>query len=174
MDSSDLAEEQHGVFILCHGLVGPFHRRILLVAQLRQLHMVCVDRLHHLRHVHRRYRQLSAEGGRSKWKKWCLCGRWLGVYDKCSLRSTVTVRLLCFSVTSYAILTFLRKSPNVQVLLEAPVGTGLGTVIGITVMGANDFMDFLLSYFVNLGLIMLFRVNIDPALGDILERISRM
>lgn len=61
-----------------------------------------------------------------------------------------------------------------QVLLEAPVGTGLGTVMGITGMGANDFMDFLLSYFVDLGLIMLFRVNIDPALGDILEGIGNM
>lgn len=59
-----------------------------------------------------------------------------------------------------------------QVLLEAPVGTGLGIVMGITGMGANDFMDFLLSYFVDLGLIMLFRVNIDPALGDILEAIG--
>lgn len=46
--------------------------------------------------------------------------------------------------------------------------------MGITVMGANDFMDFLLSYFVDLGLIMLFRVNIDPALGDILEAIGGM
>lgn len=61
---------------------------------------------------------------------------------------------------------------HLQVLLEAPVGTGLGTVIGITGMGANDFMDFLLSYFVDLGLIMLFRVNIDPALGDILDAIG--
>lgn len=61
-----------------------------------------------------------------------------------------------------------------QVLLQAPVGTGLGLVMGITVMGANDFMDFLLSYFVDLGLIMLFRVNIDPALGDILEAIGGM
>lgn len=61
-----------------------------------------------------------------------------------------------------------------QVLLEAPVGTGLGIVMGITGMGANDFMDFLLSYFVDLGLIMLFRVNIDPALGDILEAIGEM
>lgn len=60
-----------------------------------------------------------------------------------------------------------------QVLLEAPVGTGLGIVMGITGMGANDFMDFLLSYFVDLGLIMLFRVNIDPALGDILEAIGQ-
>lgn len=63
---------------------------------------------------------------------------------------------------------------TLQVLLEAPVGTGLGTVMGITGMGANDFMDFLLSYFVDLGLIMLFRVNIDPALGDILEGIGNM
>ncbi|CAM9709889.1 unnamed protein product [Ectocarpus sp. 12 AP-2014] len=61
-----------------------------------------------------------------------------------------------------------------EVLLEAPVGTGLGIVMGITGMGANDFMDFLLSYFVDLGLIMLFRVNIDPALGDILEAIGEM
>jgi len=64
--------------------------------------------------------------------------------------------------------------PLLQVLLEAPVGTGLGIVMGITGMGANDFMDFLLSYFVDLGLIILFRVNIDPALGDILEAIGEM
>jgi len=61
-----------------------------------------------------------------------------------------------------------------QVLLEAPVGTGLETVMAITGMGANDFMDFLLSYFVDLGLIILFRVNIDPALGDIVEAIQNM
>ena len=54
------------------------------------------------------------------------------------------------------------------------MGTGLGLVMGITGMGANDFVDFLLSYFVDLGLIMLFRVNVDPALGDILEAIGRM
>lgn len=61
-----------------------------------------------------------------------------------------------------------------QVLLEAPIGTGLETVMAITGMGANDFMDFLLSYFVDLGLIILFRVNIDPALGDIVEAIRNM
>lgn len=41
--------------------------------------------------------------------------------------------------------------------------------MAITGLGANDFVDFLLSYFVDLGLIMLFRVNIDPTLSDILE-----
>lgn len=66
------------------------------------------------------------------------------------------------------------KFPLVQVLLEAPVGTGLSTVMGITGLGSNDFMDFLLSYFVDLGLIMLFRVNVDPALGDFLEAIGSM
>lgn len=54
------------------------------------------------------------------------------------------------------------------------MGTGLGLVMGITGMGANDFVDFLLSYFVDLGLIMFFRVNIDPTLGDILEAIGGM
>ena len=58
--------------------------------------------------------------------------------------------------------------------MQAPVGTGLGLVMGITGMGANDFVDFLLSYFVDLGLIMFFRVNIDPTLGDILEAIGGM
>lgn len=54
------------------------------------------------------------------------------------------------------------------------MGTGLGTVMAITGMGANDFMDFLLSYFVDLGLTMLFRVYIDPALGDIVDTIGGM
>lgn len=72
------------------------------------------------------------------------------------------------------ILLYILASNESQVLLEAPVGTGLGIVMGITGMGANDFMDFLLSYFVDLGLIMLFRVNVDPALGDILEAVGGM
>ncbi|CAN0182855.1 unnamed protein product, partial [Discosporangium mesarthrocarpum] len=61
-----------------------------------------------------------------------------------------------------------------EILLEAPVGTGLGIVMGITGLGANNFVDFLLSNFVDLGLIMLFRVYIDPALGDILSAIGNI
>ncbi|CAM9243358.1 unnamed protein product, partial [Choristocarpus tenellus] len=61
-----------------------------------------------------------------------------------------------------------------EVLLEAPVGTALGLVMGVTGLGANDFVDFLLSNFVDLGLIMLFRVYIDPAMGDILRSIGLM
>ncbi|CAM9095227.1 unnamed protein product [Chrysoparadoxa australica] len=59
-----------------------------------------------------------------------------------------------------------------EVLLTAPVGTGFGIVTGITTLGASDFLDFLLGYFLDLVLLMLFRVYIDPTLGDFLDWVA--
>ncbi len=60
-----------------------------------------------------------------------------------------------------------------EALLTAPVGTGFGIVQGITTLAASDFLDFLLGYFLDLAILMLFRVYLDPFMSDIIEWIGK-
>ncbi len=60
-----------------------------------------------------------------------------------------------------------------EALLTAPVGTGFGIVQGITTLAATDFLDFLLGYFLDLALIMLFRVYVDPYMSDIIPWVGK-
>jgi len=52
-------------------------------------------------------------------------------------------------------------------LLSAPVMTAMGLVQGIVTMSANDFMDFLLSYIVGFGFLILERMYIGPLQGEV-------
>ncbi len=60
-----------------------------------------------------------------------------------------------------------------EALLTAPVGTGFGIIQGITTLAASDFLDFLLGYFLDLAILMLFRVYIDPFMSDIIEWVGK-
>ncbi len=60
-----------------------------------------------------------------------------------------------------------------EVLLTAPVGTGFGIIQGITTLAATDFLDFLLGYFLDLAILMLFRVYFDPCMSDIIEWVGK-
>jgi hypothetical protein len=59
-----------------------------------------------------------------------------------------------------------------EALLSAPVMTASGMVSGIVTLSADDFLDFLFGYFVELGMAILFIMNIDPALGAFFEWIG--
>jgi len=56
-----------------------------------------------------------------------------------------------------------------EALLSAPVNTSLGLVQGMVTLSADDFKDFLFSYLVEFGFLLLERVYIDPGLGDFLD-----
>merc|ERR1719267_300789 len=56
-----------------------------------------------------------------------------------------------------------------EALLTAPVMTASGMVSGIVTLSADDFLDFLFGYFVELGMAILFRVEIDPGLSALIE-----
>ncbi len=60
-----------------------------------------------------------------------------------------------------------------EVLLTAPVGTGFGIIQGITTLAASDFLDFLLGYFLDLAILMLFRAYVDPCMNDIIEWVGK-
>lgn len=64
VDSTNLATEQPGIFIVRRRVIWTFYFGILAVEQLRQLYLVCLHRLHNTGHVRGRYRQLPTEGGR--------------------------------------------------------------------------------------------------------------
>jgi len=49
-----------------------------------------------------------------------------------------------------------------EALLSAPVMTAMGLVQGIVTMSANDFMDFLLSYIVGFGFLIIERMYVGP------------
>ena len=53
-----------------------------------------------------------------------------------------------------------------EALLSAPVMTAMGMIQGIVTMSANDFMDFLLSYIVGFGFLMIERMYIGPLQAD--------
>ncbi|EED88737.1 predicted protein [Thalassiosira pseudonana CCMP1335] len=53
-----------------------------------------------------------------------------------------------------------------EALLSAPVMTAMGLVQGIVTMSANDFMDFLLSYIVGFGFLIIERMYIGPLQAD--------
>ena len=57
-------------------------------------------------------------------------------------------------------------------LLSAPVMTSLGMVQTLVTLSANDFMDFLLSYIVGLGFLILERMFTDPGQSIALNFIS--
>ena len=54
-----------------------------------------------------------------------------------------------------------------EALLSAPVMTAMGLAQGIVTMSANDFMDFLLSYVVGFGFLILERMYIGPLQADV-------
>jgi hypothetical protein len=56
-----------------------------------------------------------------------------------------------------------------ETLLGNPVNTALGTAQGLGTLAADDFMDFLLGYFVDFGMMMMMRIYIDPKLGDFID-----
>ena len=56
-----------------------------------------------------------------------------------------------------------------EALLSAPVQSSLNIIQGLITLGADDFVDFLLSYFVELALLVLERVYIEPSLSDFLD-----
>ena len=56
-----------------------------------------------------------------------------------------------------------------EALLSAPVMTAFGLVQAVVTMSANDFMDFLLSYIVGFGFLILERMYLGPLLSDILS-----
>merc|ERR1711959_417501 len=51
-----------------------------------------------------------------------------------------------------------------ETILGNPINTGLGCVQGLTTLSADDFMDFLLGYFVEFCMMISLRVYIDPLL----------
>eukprot|EP00814_Leptocylindrus_danicus_P022468 CAMPEP_0116032652 /NCGR_PEP_ID=MMETSP0321-20121206/18304_1 /TAXON_ID=163516 /ORGANISM="Leptocylindrus danicus var. danicus, Strain B650" /LENGTH=1662 /DNA_ID=CAMNT_0003508143 /DNA_START=2771 /DNA_END=7759 /DNA_ORIENTATION=+ len=57
-------------------------------------------------------------------------------------------------------------------LLSAPVMTAMGMVQTLVTLSANDFMDFLLSYVVELGFLILERMYTDPGQSAFLEWIG--
>ena len=56
-----------------------------------------------------------------------------------------------------------------EALLSAPVMTAMGLVQGIVTLSANDFMDFLLSYIVGFGFLIVERMYISPLQSEFLE-----
>ena len=56
-----------------------------------------------------------------------------------------------------------------EALLSAPVNTSMGLIQGLVTLSADDFLDFLFSYIVELGFLLCERVYLDPGLGDFLD-----
>ena len=56
-----------------------------------------------------------------------------------------------------------------EILLSAPIMTAMGLTEGIATLSANDFMDFLLSYIVGFGYLLLDRMYISPYQSDVLS-----
>jgi hypothetical protein len=59
-----------------------------------------------------------------------------------------------------------------EALLSAPVMTAMGMVQGIVTMSANDFMDFLLSYIVGFGFLIIERMYIGPLQADFITWVA--
>jgi len=59
-----------------------------------------------------------------------------------------------------------------EALLSAPVLTAMGLVQGIVTMSANDFMDFLLSYIVGFGFLIIERMYIGPLQADFMTWVA--
>jgi len=71
-----------------------------------------------------------------------------------------------------------------EALLSAPIGTAMGLIQGMVTLSADDFMDFLFSYIVEFGFLIMERMYTDPGQGaffdwldeflaDLMERIAR-
>jgi len=71
-----------------------------------------------------------------------------------------------------------------EALLSAPITTSMGLIQGMVTLSADDFMDFLYSYIVEFGFLIMERMYIDPGqgaffdwldefLGDLAERVAR-
>ena len=56
-----------------------------------------------------------------------------------------------------------------EALLSAPVMPSMGLVQGIVALSANHFLDFLLSYIVGFGFLILERMCISPFQSDVLD-----
>jgi hypothetical protein len=59
-----------------------------------------------------------------------------------------------------------------EALLTAPILTAMGLVEGLVTLSANDFVDFLLSYIVGFGFLLVDRMYIGPLQGDFMSRVS--
>ena len=59
-----------------------------------------------------------------------------------------------------------------EVLVAAPVITALNVITNLTRLGASDFLNFLLGWCLQLSIIMLFRVYVDPILGDVVTSLK--
>ena len=55
-----------------------------------------------------------------------------------------------------------------EALLSAPIMTAMGLVEGLVTLSANDFVDFLLSYIVGFGFLLVDRMYIGPLQGEII------
>ena len=59
-----------------------------------------------------------------------------------------------------------------EALLTAPILTAMGLVEGLVTLSANDFVDFLLSYIVGFGFLLVDRMYIGPLQGDFMSQVS--
>ena len=59
-----------------------------------------------------------------------------------------------------------------EALLTAPILTAMALVEGLVTLSANDFVDFLLSYIVGFGFLLVDRMYIGPLQGDFMSWIS--
>ena len=59
-----------------------------------------------------------------------------------------------------------------EALLSAPIMSAFGIVESIVTLSANDFVDFLLSYVVGFGFLILDRMYISPFQSDVIDWIS--
>merc|ERR1712057_12865 len=59
-------------------------------------------------------------------------------------------------------------------LLICPLVSALALVQGLITFGADDFKDFLLSYFVEFGMMMVERVYFDPGTKAMTEGLKKM
>ena len=76
--------------------------------------------------------------------------------------------IMAFNVTDQLVGMIVDEQVK-EALLSAPIMTTSGMVSGIVTLSADDFLDFLFGYFVELGMAILFIMNIDPALSAVLE-----
>lgn len=54
-------------------------------------------------------------------------------------------------------------------LLESPLSTTFDVVLGLVTFGADDFLDFLNAYFIELGLLMFERPYLEPIVNIVFE-----
>jgi hypothetical protein len=59
-------------------------------------------------------------------------------------------------------------------LLICPLTTAMSLIVSLVTLGADDFKDFLLSYFVEFGMLMVERVYIDPGTKALTDALKTM